>query len=102
MKLLKEAHIDIVTLNVLNEHFEMERTQFQGISLDYRRFNSESILAYYQMEYDVIKRVTPNIPITTNLMGFYKGLDYKMWQNQWILFHGITIQVEQMISHKQL
>ena len=79
MKLLKEAHIDIVTLNVLSEHFEMERTQFQGISLDYRRFNSESILACYQMEYDAIKRVTPNIPITTNLMGFYKGLDYKMW-----------------------
>lgn len=70
---------EIVLPNLQSEHFAEERTQFQGISLDYRRFNSESILNCYRREYDVLKRVTPDIPITTNLMGFYKGLDYKRW-----------------------
>ena len=33
----------------------------------------------YKREYDALKAITPDIPITTNLMGFYKPLDYKMW-----------------------
>ena len=52
---------------------------FQGISLDYRRFNSESILNAYRLEYDAIHAITPDIPITTNLMGTYQPLDYQMW-----------------------
>ena len=70
---------EIVLPNMLSEHFEPDRTQFQGITLDYKRFNSESILECYRLEYEALKRVTPDIPVTTNLMGFYKGLDYKMW-----------------------
>lgn len=70
---------DIVLPNLLSEHFEYDRSQFQGITLDYKRFNSESILECYKMEYDAVKSVTPQIPVTTNLMGFYKALDYKMW-----------------------
>lgn len=70
---------EIVLPNLQSEHFEEDRSQFQGITLDYKRFNSESILKCYQREYEVIKAITPDIPITTNLMGFYKALDYKMW-----------------------
>lgn len=70
---------DIVLPNLLSEHFEYEKTQFQGITLDYRRFNSESILACYQMEADILKEITPDIPVTTNLMGFYPLLDYYKW-----------------------
>lgn len=70
---------EIVLPNLLSEHFEYDRSQFQGITLDYKRFNSESILECYRLEYEAVKRVTPDIPVTTNLMGFYKGLDYKMW-----------------------
>lgn len=70
---------DIVLPNLLSEHFEYDRSQFQGITLDYKRFNSESILECYRMEYEAVKKITPGIPVTTNLMGFYKGLDYKMW-----------------------
>ncbi|HIY03039.1 MAG TPA: beta-galactosidase [Candidatus Blautia faecipullorum] len=72
---------DVVLPNLLSEHFEYDRTQFQGITLDYKRFNSESILQCYRMEYDAVKSVTPDIPVTTNLMGSYKGLDYQMWAN---------------------
>lgn len=70
---------DIVVPNLLSEHFGNDRTMFQGISLDYRRFNSESILDAYRLEYDAIHAVTPDIPITTNLMGNYQPLDYQMW-----------------------
>ncbi len=70
---------DIVVPNQLSEHFNNDRTMFQGISLDYRRFNSESILNAYRLEYDAIHAITPDIPITTNLMGTYQPLDYQMW-----------------------
>lgn len=70
---------EIVLPNILSEHFGYEMTMFQGISLDYRRFNSDSILDCYRLEYEVVKKHTPDIPVTTNLMGFYKPLDYQKW-----------------------
>lgn len=73
---------DVVLPDNRTEHFNafgIDRTMFQGISLDYRRFNSDSILECYELEYDAIKKITPDIPITTNLMGFYKPLDYQKW-----------------------
>ncbi len=75
---------EIVLPNLLSEHFmddvtERERTMFQGISLDYMRFNSDSILDCFRLEYDAIKKFTPHLPVTTNLMVAYKGLDYQKW-----------------------
>lgn len=70
---------EIVLPNLASEHFEYERSMFQGITLDYKRFNSESMLDCYRLEYEAVKAVTPQIPVTTNLMGFYPMLDYKMW-----------------------
>ncbi|WP_430540023.1 beta-galactosidase [Neobacillus drentensis] len=70
---------EIVPPNSLSEHFGYNRTTFQGISLDYARFNSDSLLECYKDEYKVIKEITPHIPITTNLMGLYKPLDYQKW-----------------------
>ncbi|MDE6404470.1 MAG: beta-galactosidase [Lachnospiraceae bacterium] len=70
---------DIVAPNHLSEHWGNDRSTFQGISLDYRRFNSESILNAYRLEYDAVHAITPDIPITTNLMGTYQPLDYQMW-----------------------
>ncbi len=70
---------EIVAPNLLSEHFEENRTTFQGISLDYRRFFSDSLLENYRAEYEAVKEITPDIPVTTNLMGFYKPLDYQKW-----------------------
>ncbi|WP_051343987.1 beta-galactosidase [Alicyclobacillus herbarius] len=50
-----------------------------GMSLDYMRFMSESSLACYRAEYDILKLFTPDIPVTTNLMGTFKPLDYFAW-----------------------
>ena len=73
---------DVVLPNYLSEHWGWERSTFQGISLDYRRFNSDSILECYKLESDTVKRYTPHIPVTTNFMEFYKPLDYQKWAKE--------------------
>ena len=42
---------EIVAPDMRSEHFEPERTYFQPISLDYRRFMSDSMLECYRLEY---------------------------------------------------
>jgi beta-galactosidase len=54
-------------------------TSVPAMRLDYDRFQSESILACYRGEADILRSITPDIPITTNLMGTYKPLDYFAW-----------------------
>jgi beta-galactosidase len=70
---------EIVAPNELSEEWAGNRTNFQGISLDYRRFQSDSLLECYKLEYEAIKKHTPHIPVTTNLMGTYPELDYFAW-----------------------
>lgn len=50
-----------------------------GLNVDYFRFMSDSNIACYNNERDIIREITPNIPITTNMMGSYKPLDYRRW-----------------------
>ena len=54
----------------------------QALHIDYDRFQSESLLNCYKVEADVIREITPNIPITTNLMGSFKTLDYHQWARE--------------------
>jgi len=70
---------EIVAPNELSEEWNGNRTNFQGISIDYRRFQSDSLLECFKLEYDAIKKHTPHIPVTTNLMGTYPELDYFKW-----------------------
>lgn len=50
--------------------------------LDWRRFSSDSWLACFEEQKAVLKEATPNIPVTTNFMGFYKGVDYFKFAKQ--------------------
>ncbi|MFD0670570.1 beta-galactosidase [Cohnella sp. GCM10027633] len=74
---------EIVPPNALSEEWNgwngRRATNFQGISLDYCRFQSDSMLECYKLEYEVLKKHTPDVPITTNLMGAFKDLDYQKW-----------------------
>jgi beta-galactosidase len=70
---------EIVLPSELSEEWDGNRTNFQGISLDFRRFMSHSLLECYKIESDAIKEHSPNVPVTTNLMGFYDELDYFEW-----------------------
>lgn len=73
---------DIVLPNELSEGIDGDKTAFAGISIDYRRFNSDSLLGNYVMERDAIRCFDQKTPITTNLMGTYKGLDYFKWAKE--------------------
>ncbi len=73
---------EIVVPDNRSEEWGENSSSFQGISLDYTRFNSDSMLECYQLEYDVIRATIPDALITTNLMGFYKPLDYFKWAKQ--------------------
>ncbi len=70
---------EIVVPDHRSEEWGENSSSFQGISLDYTRFNSDSMLECYQLEYDAIRSIIPDALITTNLMGFYKPLDYFKW-----------------------
>lgn len=47
--------------------------------VDYKRFYSDSVLALHRQEYAIIKEFTPELPVTTNFMGFFGPLDYNEW-----------------------
>jgi beta-galactosidase len=47
--------------------------------LDFRRFSSDALLELYEMEKEILREATPDVPITTNFMGFFKPVDYWKW-----------------------
>jgi beta-galactosidase len=48
-------------------------------SLDFHRFSSDELLECYEIEHRVLKARTPEVPVTTNFMRFFKPLDYWKW-----------------------
>ena len=54
-------------------------TLTHGLNIGYFRFMSDSQLECFCNERDIIRAITPDIPITTNMMGAYKPLDYRRW-----------------------
>lgn len=73
---------EVVLPNALSEGIGSDKTAFAGISIDYRRFNSDSMLENFKMERDSIRKYDTEMPITTNLMGTYKNLDYFKWAKE--------------------
>jgi len=49
--------------------------------LDFARFSSDELLDYYRAERDVLRSVTPDLPVTTNFMvsSHIRGMDYWAW-----------------------
>jgi beta-galactosidase len=91
----------IVAPSLLSEHVTAEKTVFQGISLDYARFTSESILDCYKLERDAIRSAAPGVPITTNFHGTFKELDYFSWAKEmdvvsWDSYPGIDTPVSEV------
>ncbi len=98
---------EIVLPNMLSEHFGYDHTMFQGISLDYRRFWSDSVLDCYRLEYEAVKKHTPNLPATTNFMEFYKILDYQKWSKyldfiSWDSYPSVDASAGQMALNHEL
>jgi beta-galactosidase len=50
--------------------------------IDFDRFSSHELLECYRAEVRVLREVTPEVPITTNFMGFFKPADYWEWAQE--------------------
>jgi beta-galactosidase len=44
--------------------------------LDWARFNSDSWIACFEEQKAILRKLTPDVPVTTNFMGFHKPVDY--------------------------
>jgi len=49
--------------------------------LDYKRFLSESFFSLYMEEYNVIREITPDIPVTTNFEGDWSKFDHFLFKD---------------------
>lgn len=47
--------------------------------LDYKRFSSHTLLECYLMEKEILRRVTPDLPVTTNFVGAWHRVDVTEW-----------------------
>jgi beta-galactosidase len=62
------------------EHIEPPRTATGPINpaqqLDFERFSSDALIELFQIEADVLREITPDLPVTTNFMSLFRQLDY--------------------------
>lgn len=49
-----------------------------GLNLEWKRFTTWSMNDYLKSEIAVIRSLTPRLPVTTNFMQLYDGLDYRV------------------------
>lgn len=47
-----------------------------GLNLDWKRFVTDQTIDFFRAEIAPLKQHTPDIPVTTNLMGAFPGLNY--------------------------
>jgi beta-galactosidase len=47
--------------------------------LDWRRFSSDAFLALFEAEREILARITPDLPATTNFMRLNPGIDHWRW-----------------------
>jgi beta-galactosidase len=53
-----------------------------GQELDYKRFSNDAFLEEFLEERQILRTARPDIPVTTNFMGFFKPLDYFAWASE--------------------
>lgn len=47
-----------------------------GLTLDWKRFVTYITADFFDAEAQTLKAIAPHIPVTTNIMGYFPGLDY--------------------------
>ena len=91
--LRKEYHNDINELNFkwwngfwshrFNDFSQISSPKYRGenhvpaLKLAWRRFVTDRHISFYENEIAPLRALTPEIPVTTNLMRLYTGLDYQ-------------------------
>lgn len=51
-------------------------SSLHGLNLDWKRFTTDQTIDFYKNEIVPLRELTPNVPITTNFMTLYGGLNY--------------------------
>lgn len=57
--------------------YENGEYSVMGLKLEWRRFTTWSMTDYMNFEIDIVRKLTPGRPVTTNFMQLYNGLDYR-------------------------
>lgn len=73
---------DVVPPVTYGDGISENKCVISGLQMDYRRFQEQAQLACFTNERDAIRRHDGSTPITTNLMGTFKDLDYFEWAQQ--------------------
>jgi beta-galactosidase len=47
--------------------------------LDWKRFSNDMLVELFKIEVDILREITPDVPVVTNFMGFFKATDYWTW-----------------------
>jgi len=58
------------------EQIDPSDGSIDALKLDFRRFTSDITLDFMRAEIAAIKRFSRDVPVTTNLMGTFSGIDY--------------------------
>ncbi len=57
--------------------FQNGETSVMGLNLEWKRFTTWNMNDFMKHEISVLRSVTPDIPVTTNFMQLFEGLDYR-------------------------
>jgi beta-galactosidase len=47
-----------------------------GLTLDWKRYTTDQTIDFFNAEIQPLREFTPSVPVTTNFMGLYTGLNY--------------------------
>lgn len=50
-----------------------------GLLLDFQAFSSEAMQACLRIELEILRKYSPDKPVTNNFMGLFKPADYRAW-----------------------
>lgn len=56
--------------------------QNPALQLDFQRFSDDALLECCRLEAGILRRITPDKPVTTNFMAGFKPLDYRKWSRE--------------------
>lgn len=87
--------------------YEHGEQSIPALSVDYARFANQSLLDCFLNEERVLREVTPDVPITTNMMAICYTTDYRKWAPHvdvisWDCYPGIRDDIARTAFHHDL
>jgi beta-galactosidase len=79
IKAMNDAHWAYFWAHQAGDWRHVEPTDYvmDGMALDWLRFANDQLIDWYQFEANILRPITPIVPITTNFMGVMHQLNYQ-------------------------